>query len=242
MTTLIVEDDETQLKGFEAILKANYPSMNCLKAQHYDCAIDIINNNDIDLFLLDIELDKNNEQKNGIAIGEHLRTLPQHKLTPILYLTAMAQEAPRTIHATNCYDYLVKPFDLSELIVSIDKLLHTVFQTDSFLELKDRNGVFTRIQPEKIYYIHSERRNMHIYTPQLTCTTGAYKLCNLLDMLPDYFIQCHKSYIINSKVVCSYDKVNAYIRLNGDVCPTIPVGRNYKEQLERTLIYEHICF
>ena len=51
-------------------------------------------------------------------------------------------------------------------------------------------------------------------------------------MLPGYFIRCHRKYIINKKKLVSYDKSTRIINLGH--C-NIPVGRKYKEELEKIL-------
>lgn len=122
MDVLIVEDDQEQLDGIESILLEKYDHMNCIKATNYQQATQLMRANKIQLFLLDISLGDDESEQDGIALGTQIRSMQRYAKTPILYLTAYSMDAPRAIHATNCYDFLVKPYKKEDLLYTIDKL------------------------------------------------------------------------------------------------------------------------
>lgn len=142
MDVLIVEDDQEQLDGIESILLEKYDHMNCIKATNYQQAAQLMRANKIQLFLLDISLGDDESEQDGIALGTQIRSMQRYAKTPILYLTAYSMDAPRAIHATNCYDFLVKPYKKEDLLYTIDKLIHNRFLDVTPIELRDVNGIY----------------------------------------------------------------------------------------------------
>ena len=75
-----------------------------------------------DLVILDIMM----PNKDGIQFLNHFRTLDFN--TPVLMLTADNQiEKKKASYSNGCDDYLVKPFEPSELLMRIKKLLNPRF-------------------------------------------------------------------------------------------------------------------
>ena len=75
-----------------------------------------------DLVILDIMMPK----KDGIQFLNHFRQLDFN--TPVLMLTADNQiEKKKASYSNGCDDYLVKPFEPSELLLRIKKLLNPRF-------------------------------------------------------------------------------------------------------------------
>ena len=75
-----------------------------------------------DLVILDIMM----PEKDGIQFLNHFRTLDFN--TPVLMLTADNQiEKKKASYTNGCDDYLVKPFEPSELLLRIKKLLNPRF-------------------------------------------------------------------------------------------------------------------
>lgn len=200
----------------------------------YDDALALADSHSIQLFLLDIQLGADPD-KDGIKLGEQLRRNPRYQTTPILYVTALVNEAPRAIHKTNCYDYLVKPYSQQDLIESVSKLLNFSLIREEPIELTDRDGVLARIRPDNILYIKSELRNMHVHTTTgLFISTGT-RLSVFADSLPSYFARCHKSFVVNLHHVDTYDKVTAMVSLDTPDYQWIPVGRKYATEFGHRL-------
>ena len=221
MDVLIVEDDQEQLDGIESILLEKYDHMNCIKATNYQQATQLMRANKIQLFLLDISLGDDESEQDGIALGTQIRSMQRYAKTPILYLTAYSMDAPRAIHATNCYDFLVKPYKKEDLLYTIDKLIHV-------------NGIYFRVLPEKILYIEAAGKNLTIYEESNVINTSGIRLKELIAQLPPNFIQSHRSFIVNSDYVNSYDPTNALLYLGNHNIST-PVGRKYKDYVKKII-------
>ena len=228
MNILVVEDDIVQLNGITSILEITFPNMHLFKASDYESAISIIDRETINIFILDIDLGNNDEYRSGISLGEYIRSKQEHSLTPILYLTALRDKATTAIHETHCFDYLTKPYDQQMLIASINSLISSPLMTHQPIRLKGCDGVFFHILPQDILYIHSEGRIMHIHTKNRQYKTASMRFEKLLETLPEYIIQCQKSYAVNKNNIESIDKINKLISLyNSD--ELIPIGKKYLE-------------
>lgn len=230
MKALIVEDNLAQLNGTATMISEVFRDIECLTAASYDESVELIKDNIISLFLLDIQLGEGTG-RDGIALGEYIRSLEPYQTTPILFITALPNQARRAIHSTNCYDYIVKPFDQSDLIKTIQRLLKLSIMEEHLVELTDVNGVYMRIKPDELLYIKSELRNMHVFTVRETFVTSGIRLSDLEQTLPSFFVRCHKSYVVNLHHVRSYDRKTATILLDTPRPTAVPVGRKYTDDI-----------
>ncbi len=237
INVLLVEDDIIQANALNIILNNEFQQMNFHTASNYNHAAQLIDDDEysFQLFLLDIELDKDNVEKNGIKLGEHIRSVSKYKTTPILYITGNPNEIFNAIHNTNCFDYLVKPYGASDLINSINKLLDTNIIEQPPLVFKDIYGTYSRISCDTITYIKGSKHHVYIYTLNNSYKTGSYRMTELVEILPNYIFQCHKSYIVNVKFIKSFDSNTSAINLLNSVNTIIPVGRSFKEKVKELL-------
>lgn len=243
MNVLIVDDESDQRDGIASVLKKNFEHTRCLMVPGYNKAVAALNdkNTDIDIILLDIELN-DSDGHNGIDIGRYIRTQPRFEYTPILFITGYAEEAAHAIHVTNCFDFLVKPFRSNELVESVQKLIDRKIITEKPVRFRDVAGVYFRLLPSEIVCMKSVRRNINVFTISGEFTSNSMSLTELMDALPDSFIRCHKSYIINSQYIANYDSSNALIRLRNYPDGSIPIGRTYRAPVDDLLgVQNMIC-
>lgn len=117
LNILIVEDD----RAISNLIGKN------LKAENYECtcafdgkhAADLIEENQYDLILLDIML----PEIDGYELLEYIRPLG----TPVIFITAKGtlDERIRGLRL-GADDYIVKPFQIGELLARVDALLRRV--------------------------------------------------------------------------------------------------------------------
>lgn len=226
MNVLIVEDDATQLEGIATIILANFQNTHCIKVKNYQNAIDIIDEKlkDIDLIILDIDLDSD-DGRDGVDLGSYVRNVPNHKTTPILFITGYPEEAARAVHNTNCFDFLTKPLNKQELTAAIRKLININLLSEKPIRFRDVSGIYYRPLPSQIKYIKAMHRNIIVCTTEGEFTSNSAPLNKLIDELPASFIRCHRSYIVNTTYIHAFDRTNAYICLSGEGTLRIPVSR-----------------
>ncbi|MFC1815869.1 sigma-54-dependent transcriptional regulator [Thermodesulfobacteriota bacterium] len=116
MDTILVVDDERGVRqSFKLVLKDHY---NVLLAQAGDEAIDIFSNNYVDLVLLDIRL----PDIDGVDLLQKFKEIDPN--TEIIMVTAVKsiQTAVKAIKY-GAYEYIVKPFDVEEVLTVINRAL-----------------------------------------------------------------------------------------------------------------------
>ena len=123
-----------------------------------------------DLIILDIMMPK----KNGIEFLDHLRKFDRD--TPVLMLTADNQlEKKKSSYSIGCDDYLIKPFEPTELLLRIKKLLNPrlnknflgdkryfgEFEFDLRSKLLSKNKVHVNLTSSEILIIDYLSKNLN---------------------------------------------------------------------------------
>lgn len=115
-TVLIVDDNEAVVMALEFnMLQAGY---RVLKALDGERALAIAMAEVPDIIVSDITM----PEMNGIQLCEKVRAMPKLSEVPFIFLTAHGEPEERVRGLrTGADDYMVKPFDVEELIVRIEK-------------------------------------------------------------------------------------------------------------------------
>lgn len=124
-TIFVVDDDESQRTMLRAVLQAEGYIVE--EAASGETAFQAIAERGYDLILLDLRL----AEENGLEV---LRTIKnQYPRLPILLITAYASiKTAVEAMKEGAYDYLTKPLDIEELLLTIDKALeHYTLQMEN---------------------------------------------------------------------------------------------------------------
>jgi DNA-binding LytR/AlgR family response regulator len=187
-----------------------------------------IEKNDIDILFLDVEM----PGMNGLEL---LRVLTQRPLT--ILTTAKPGYAVEAFEL-NVVDYLVKPFDLSRIMISIERARELFNNQDSqlsndfsseFLFIKDSKTI-RKIKYDEILWIEAKGDYAKIYLPD-----NSYVIHGSLKTVedrfpPSKFIRVHRSYLV------AFDKID-YIedRIVFIHNQPIPISESQKEVLLKKL-------
>jgi len=118
---LLVDDDALVLKSISNLLSRVGYEVVCAK----DCesAEREFTKNKIDLVICDIRM----PGSDGVVVVKKLKEMTQNKKgseTPFIFITGYAsEEAPIDAIKLGVKDYILKPFDLDELLTSVKKNL-----------------------------------------------------------------------------------------------------------------------
>ena len=115
-TILLVEDEESlrnalklnlKMEGYEVrTAETGSEALKAFKEEYFDCII-------LDIMLPEID---------GLSVCESIRL--QNNKVPILFLSARSNSADRVLGLKKGGDdYLVKPFNLEELLLRVEKLI-----------------------------------------------------------------------------------------------------------------------
>ena len=116
---LLIEDEFIIAKDIKLLLEKD-TSIQVKTARNYEEAYIHFKANDIDIIICDINL---NEDKDGIDI---ITEFKQIKTVPVVYLTAYdSPDILKRAKETMPFAYLLKPFNETQLKVTIDPVSYT---------------------------------------------------------------------------------------------------------------------
>lgn len=220
MCKIAVCDDEIDCaKGIARVLenefnKKSFDAKVTIVTDNQDVIYKAIEKNEIDLLILDIDF--KNKGKNGIEFANDLRKI--NKDFYLVFLTAHIRYMHLSF-VTKTFDFLVKPVSKTTMEDLVNRLIDE-FSIKNSKYLNLNKSLIIKIN--NIIYIEKIKNKSYIYTLQskaiYSCTITLDKL---LDMLPDNFMKCHRSYIVNKDYISTVDnKKNVIIFENGLTCPT----------------------
>lgn len=183
----------------------------------------------IDLIFLDINLPK----INGI---DFIKTIPDKY--DIVLTTAYHHYAIEGFNL-NVIDYLLKPIEFSRFLQAVNKVFDKNKKVSSEVHTEVRQRVYhffnvdkkqVKVFVDDILYIESLKDYVRIHTRKRQLVTK-FQIGEIEKILPqENFIRIHKSYIVNSNMITSFNAQEIEI---DDI--SLPLGRSYKEMVERKL-------
>lgn len=218
MRTVIVDDEPSARKGIKRIL-AHHPIIDIVDEAHSIKSLYAkLNQHKPDLILLDIMLRDSNSLDEIQKI---------HASSLIIITTAFDNHALKGFDI-NAVDYLLKPISEKRLYEAIDKalLIHSSKRKmGEFIFIKS-NGRYIRLNRDEVLYIQGLQNYVLVHTAKQKhiCKTTMKAILRELDATQ--FIQCHRSYIINSLKVDGLEKQSLYINKQ-----ELPIGKTMKKQV-----------
>ena len=204
---ILVEDEPIQREILKTIIVSTYDSIKIYEADSERTALDIIKNNDINMFLIDIGL----KESSGLDL---------------VFLTTHLDYMFQAFKRIHCYDYILKPYNKYDVQAMLDKLINKEINnlnngknnfneedTNKELVIKVRNSVFVRVKINDILFIEVTNKNCEVNTINGIYTYNRISLKKILDLIScDYIVQSHRSFAINKNYVFKIERLG--IRLS----------------------------
>lgn len=176
----------------------------------------------VDLLFLDINM----PHLSGISLSKMVS-----KNTKIIFTTAYPEYAVES-YDVEAVDYLLKPISLERFSKTIGKLLQNRQEAPenpkSVLMIKSGTKQY-RTNVSDILYLEKSGNYME-YQLESKTILARESIHEALAALPEYFIQIHKSIIINLNKIEFIDKEN--VSINGKL---LPIGSSFREVLGKRL-------
>ena len=177
-----------------------------------------------DILLLDINLGSH----NGVEIAKQIKE--RHSHIKIIFITGYIYYARDIFEAEPTY-FLVKPVDTLSVKKAIDKALEKIENEKSHTITISSKGAVERVATGSILYMESKGRVVRIYEGKNTYSIYAI-LDELEKKLPNHFVRCHQSFIVNMKMVRHMGKQSFQLR-NGD---SVPISQRRYKQTKSTFL------
>ncbi|MFR3567745.1 MAG: LytR/AlgR family response regulator transcription factor [Paraclostridium sordellii] len=184
--------------------------------------------NNIDIFLLDIQMDG----LNGMEVARKIRQIDK-KEVEIIFTTSLIEYIQEG-YEVRAYRYLLKPIKLEDLkkhiILCIEELTKN---KESYIAVNEKNNT-CKVKISEITYIEIQKREMTIHTinEDYNINSSMSKLENELSKYN--FYRCHKSFMVNIDFI---KNIKQYIAIL-DNKEEVPISRyRFKETKSRFLSY-----
>lgn len=131
--------------------------------------------------------------KSGVSLAAQLQEMDP--LIRVIFLAGRREDVSDIFDAEPV-GLLMKPFCQEKIYAALERAVRRLEEAGvDFLQLKNREHLL-RVRYEEIRYIESDRRYLYIHR-QGGIDRVRMKLSELETRLPDYFVRCHQSYIVN---------------------------------------------
>jgi DNA-binding LytR/AlgR family response regulator len=227
--TLIVDDEPLALQVLENYIQ-QLPEMKLVaKCENAIEANNILNNESIDLICLDIKM----PQISGIDFLKSLKNPPM-----VIFTTAFSNYALESYNL-DVIDYLLKPISFDRFMKAINKVSERMSnhsnsheENDYFYVKADKKLI--KVKYDDIIYIEGLKDYVILRNEKGRVIT-LQTMKSLEEKLPsNQFKRVHRSYIININKINSImgNMIEVYEKGKDKL---IPIGKNYKEELMKTI-------
>lgn len=218
---ILVEDDSMQREILKTMIFSTYESIKIYEADSESTALDIIKNNNINMFLIDISL----KESSGLELAMKIRNIPKYEFSQLVFLTTHGDYMLQAFKQIHCYDYILKPYNKNDVQAMLNKLIDREINNlsnekndstedeDKEFVIKIRNNVLVRVKINDILFIEVNGRNCEINTVSEVYTYINISLKKILELIDcEYIVQSHKAFAINKNYIFKIEKLD--IRLS----------------------------
>ena len=176
----------------------------------------------IDLFIIDISLhEEPSNDVSGVTFAKKIREMEQYAVTPIIFVTSIANLELHSYREVSCYNYILKPLDSEkqkQILEMVEKLLRNTRDAvrDEFYYFKIDSIIFP-IKIKEIVSVRCVHRRLHVRT-----VSDEFEISNLTlkQFVKDLnrtgynpFVECIRGVLINMDYVENIDRINKYIKV-----------------------------
>ena len=180
------------------------------------------------IIFMDIKLD----DLNGIDVAKNILNILFD--VQIIFITGYDDYYFDVYEIKHAY-IIRKPLSLEKIKKAIDKALEYSNEVDGEIYTFTQNRKVYVLKHLQILFFEKIKRKICIHTVEGDSYEYYGKMSDVLESLPNNFLQCHNSYIININQIKTMSKDK--FRLQGDYM--IPISRAYKEKVKEAVI-DHI--
>ena len=166
---------------------------------------------------------------DGITLAAQIK-----KADPLVQIVFLANQTEDVsdIFVANPSGLLIRPFQMDKVYHALQRSITSFQKLEvSYLQLKNREHLL-RIPYQKICYIESDKRYLLIHK-----TDGIervrMKLSELEPHMPENFVRCHQSYLVNRNHVIQMKGL--LLTLSDGNC--LPVSRSHRQQTADGLLH-----
>lgn len=204
MNLLLVDDEPLALARLARFLGEN-KERTLYQATSAKEALEILNEFQIDVLITDIRMNG----LSGIALAYEVRS--RNPKLPIIFQSAHPDHALEAFDI-GAVDYLLKPFDKSQLERSLERAI-----PEELRILSKNHDTFYLNKPSEIFYVQADLSEVVLRTTQ-GFSYYAKKISQMEELLEPYgFARVHRSYLVNLEAIdrfysCDQSRLKFYFK------------------------------
>jgi DNA-binding LytR/AlgR family response regulator len=156
------------------------------------------------------------QDSTGIDAAEELYKL--HPEAKIIYVTGHSEYNQHIfLQRSNLSGFLTKPVDNDWLKATLKKVADAIHFSEQPLITLRQSGGTVSVPCREIYFIESKGRTIEAHTADKIIVSYG-QIENIAKSLPAWFIQCHKSYVVNMRQIQRFQPGEILLK-NGTLIP-----------------------
>ncbi len=225
MNFVLCDDNVGILRKLEKMLDSifirnNLSGQIVLSTPHPQNVMNYIENGQFDAVILDIDL-KN--EFSGLYLANQIRQ--KNKKAYIIFTTAHL-EYSMVAYKYKTFDFIAKPLTLERLEETILRLYDDIcIDSSGYIKLNKKNSF---LKNEDIFFIQKNGKKAIFKTKNHDYEITS-SFSDILDTLPNNFVRCHKSYIVNLDKISSIQANNTIIFKDSTADQCCYIGPKYED-------------
>lgn len=219
MIAIAIDDEPKALEGLALqvskipFIKLEETFISAFQAAAY------LQDKSVDLVFLDIQMP-------DISGLEWLKSLSQPP--SVIFTTAYSEYAVES-YELEAIDYLVKPIGFNRLLKAVNRAAKAIKKEKADHIFIKSGYDIVRIDFSKLCFVEGASNYVYFHTTEKKWS-ARMSLRDAIDILPDYFVRIHRSFIVNIRLIDRIAANHVYI---GEQILTI--GREWREELLKTI-------
>lgn len=193
ISCIIIDDDELARKLLETYVeRVSFLSWKGSFENPLD-GLSFLSSSTVDLLFLDIQMPE--------IKGTDLAELIAKTKSKVVFTTAYSEYALKGFEL-DAMDYLLKPITFMRFLSALEKFPRNQARNGlpSYTIIKSGYDLH-RVAHEEILFIESDSEYVHYHLENGQKVTANQSLSKLLLSLPDFYLQVHRSFVVNGKKV-----------------------------------------
>lgn len=215
---ILVEDDFLERDILKRILLLTYEGIKIYEADSESTALFIIENNDINMFLIDINL----KDSSGLDLAISIRNIEKYEFRPIVFLTTHVEYITQAFKQTHCYDFILKPYNKNDVCTMLNKL---ILNEKKFLSNKNNNedeeivislksNIYIGIKIKDIFFIEVKGKDCEVNTLNGSYIANKMSLIKIMKLINcEDIIQSHRAFAINRNCIGKIEKLDSKLSI-----------------------------
>lgn len=223
MRVLICDDEEAIVSVITDTVLMNFPDAFVTGVHSQKELTEVLNKEHeepYDVIFLDLVLGEDNGVNLGMFIS---RKFPE---TKIIFISGFVEKVSEVFFSVRPYGFICKPFDAEIIVRYLNNIIKEAESEANIFDFVFK-GKHRSMKINDIVYFESDRNKVIIHGVSDTVFVTD-RLDNVEASLPDGFVRCHKSYLVNMRYIHYYNK-SSFELINGEC---INISRSKKNLAE----------